>query len=122
MNHLHNSNIVYTELLKKSLLTEKQLAIIHKKVRAEKFGSNISAGAYYRQVTQCKSKIRRTLYTILLLHLVSSLEQNTFITMDKLVSQLSVICSDVNHSNLSSGDVTNVIQTIDDIVNKLINM
>jgi hypothetical protein len=119
---LHNSNIVYTELLKKSLLTNKQLAIIYKKVQAEKFDSSISAGAYYRQVAQCKSKIKRTVYTILLLHLISSLEQNAFITMDKLVSQLSVICSDVNLSNLSTEDVINVIRTVDDIVDKLVDM
>ena len=119
---LHKSNILYIELLKKSLLTENQLAIIYKKVQGEKFDFAISAGAYYRQIGQCKSKIKRTLYTILLLCLISSLEEKTFLTMEKLASQLSVISTEVNHRDLDIEGMISVIRTIDDILSKLIKM
>lgn len=120
-SELHKFDIFYTELIKKSSLTPRQLSIIYNRVQKQKFDSNITSGAYYRQVKQCKSKIRRTLYTILLLYLINCLEENTFTTLEKLLSQLSVIYSDKN-LKIQDKDVINVMKTIDDILNMLTRM
>ena len=79
---------------------------------------NISAGAYYRQLKQCRTKIKSLLYSILLLRLYGALDGEAIITLDKIALQL-----DVMSQALGSGDVTTgqSVEDVSIIVNKLID-
>src|SRR5215217_6093496 len=109
---------LYNEILLKSLFTSRQLSIIYKRATKQSSRENISAGAYYRQLKQCRLKIKSVLYSVLLLRLCGALDNQAINTLEKLALQLDVI------SQVSTGSDIGEDQTIQDIipvVNKLID-
>lgn len=112
------SNSFLVELQRKSSFTNRQLSIIYNRMAKRSSQENISAGAYYRQLKQCRTKIKSLLYSILLLRLCGALDGEAIITLDKIALQL-----DVMSQALGSGDVTTgrSVEDISIIVNKLID-
>ena len=112
------SNNFLVELQRKSSFTDRQLSIIYNRVAKHPSRENISAGAYYRQLKQCRTKIKSLLYSILLLRLWGALDGEAIITLDKIALQL-----DVMSQALGSGDVTSgrSVEEVSTIVNKLID-
>jgi hypothetical protein len=112
------SNNLYNEILLKSLFTSRQMSIIYKRAIRQSNQENISSGAYYRQLKQCRLKIKSVLYSVLLLRLCGAIDNEAINTLEKLALQLDVI-SQVS----TDGDVAKN-QTLKDIipvVNKLID-
>jgi hypothetical protein len=112
------SNNLYNEILLKSLFTSRQMSIIYKRAIRQSNQENISSGAYYRQLKQCRLKIKSVLYSVLLLRLCGALDNQAINTLEKLALQLDVI------SQISTGSDVAKNQTIQDIipvVNKLID-
>ena len=70
---MENDNLnyisIFNQFIANSIFTRKQISIIYNKIWNEKRAENISAGAYYRQLGQCRNKVRRTVYTLLFLRL-----------------------------------------------------
>ena len=112
------SNGFFVELQRKSSFTDRQLSIIYNRATKQSPREKISAGAYYRQLKQCRTKIRSLLYSILLLRLWGALDGEAIITLDKIALQL-----DVMSQALGSGDVTSgrSVEEVSTIVNKLID-
>lgn len=112
------SNIFFLELQRKSSFTDRQLSIIYNRMAKHSSLENISAGAYYRQLKQCRTKIKSLLYSILLLRLCGALDGEAIITLDKIALQL-----DVMSQALGSGDVTTgqSVEDVSIVVNKLID-
>jgi hypothetical protein len=112
------SNSFFIELQRKSSFTDRQLSIIYNRMAKHSSRENISAGAYYRQLKQCRTKIKSSLYSILLLRLCGALDGEAIITLDKIALQL-----DVMSQALISGDVTTgqSVEDVSIIVNKLID-
>jgi hypothetical protein len=113
------SNSFLVELQRKSSFTDRQLSIIYNRMANHSSRENISAGAYYRQLKQCRTKIKSLLYSILLLRLCGALDGEAIITLDKIALQL-----DVMSQALGSGDVTTGQSSVEDVssvVNKLID-
>lgn len=112
------SNSFFVELQRKSSFTDRQLSIIYNRMAKRSSRENISAGAYYRQLKQCRTKIKSLLYSILLLRLCGALDGESIITLDKIALQL-----DVMSQALGSGDVTTgqSVEDVSVIVNKLID-
>ena len=112
------SNSLFMELQRRSSFTDRQLSIIYNKMAKHSSLENISAGAYYRQLKQCRTKIKSLLYSILLLRLCGALDGEAIITLDKIALQL-----DVMSQALGSGDVTTgrSVEDVSIIVNKLID-
>ena len=106
------------ELQRKSSFTDRQLSIIYNRVAKHSSRENISAGAYYRQLKQCRTKIKSLLYSILLLRLCGALDGEAIITLDKIALQL-----DVMSQALGSGDVTTgrSVEDVSIVINKLID-
>ena len=106
------------ELQRRSSFTDRQLSIIYNKMAKHSSLENISAGAYYRQLKQCRTKIKSLLYSILLLRLCGALNGEAIITLDKIALQL-----DVMSQALGSGDVTTgqSVEDVSIVVNKLID-
>jgi hypothetical protein len=112
------SNSFFLELLRKSSFTDRQLSIIYNRMAKRSSLENISAGAYYRQLKQCRAKIKSLLYSILLLRLCGALDGEAIITLDKIALQL-----DVMSQALGSGDATTgqSVEDVSIVVNKLID-
>ena len=60
-------NNIIQGLIRKSLFTERQIEIMLNQQSMEPTKINISRGAYYRQVSQCKEKLKQYYYTAILL-------------------------------------------------------
>ncbi len=112
------SNNFYEEFQRKSLFTDRQISIIYNRVIKQSSRENISAGAYYRQVKQCRIKIKSILYSILLLRLSGALDRDAMITLDKIALQLDVMSQALGHSDTTAGQT---VQDVSTVVGKLID-
>jgi hypothetical protein len=120
---MENSNLNYTSILNhfvvNSILTEKQTSIIYNKIMKSKPSKKMTSGAYYRQLGQCRMKIRKIVYTLLLLRLFSVLDVGTFSVLDQLNNQLNVML-DKPSDEIDTTTLSNVISLVDDVIAKLI--
>lgn len=98
-----NSDAFYSEIIKKSLFTDRQISIIYKRVNSHTTVENISPGAYYRQLKQCRLKIKATLYSILLLKLCGALDNQAMVALERIATQLDVM-SQASEPRDFSGD------------------
>jgi hypothetical protein len=112
------SNNFYEEFHRKSLFTDRQISIIYNRIIKQSSRENISAGAYYRQVKQCRIKIKSVLYSILLLRLCGALDREAMISLDKIALQLDVMSQALGHSDTTAG---RTVQDVSTIVGKLID-
>ncbi len=109
---------LYNEILKRSLFTDRQISIIYNRTVKQSARENISAGAYYRQLKQCRLKIKSVLYSILLLRLNGALDDQTLNILDKIALQLEVMSQ-----ASGAGDVANghTVQDVGLVVQRLID-
>lgn len=122
---MENSNLNYTSILNhfvvNSILTEKQTSIIYNKIMKSKPSKKMTSGAYYRQLGQCRTKIRKIVYTILLLRLFSVLDVGTFSVLDQLNNQLNVMLNK-RSDEIDTTTLSNVISLVDDVIAKLVQI
>ena len=122
---MENSNLNYTSILNhfvvNSILTEKQTSIIYNKIMKSKPSKKMTSGAYYRQLGQCRTKIRKIIYTILLLRLFSVLDVGTFSVLDQLNNQLNVMLNK-RSDEIDTTTLSNVISLVDDVIAKLVQI
>ena len=120
---MENSNLDYTSILNhfivNSILTEKQTSIIYNKITKSKPSKKMTSGAYYRQLGQCRAKITKIVYTLLLLRLFSVLDTETFSVLDQLNNQLNVMLSK-RSDEIDVSTLNNVTSLIDDVIAKLV--
>jgi hypothetical protein len=120
---MENSNLNYTSILNhfvvNSILTEKQTSIIYNKIMKSKPSKKMTSGAYYRQLGQCRMKIRKIVYTLLLLRLFSVLDVGTFSVLDQLNNQLNVMLNK-RSDEIDTTTLSNVISLVDDVIVKLV--
>lgn len=114
-----NYNSIYNHFIENSVFTKKQTSIIYNKISNDKRVENISAGAYYRQLGQCRNKVRRTVYTLLLLRLLNVVDLETFAILNRLNDQLNVILNNPYHK-IDDSTLANVISLIDNVIRKLV--
>jgi len=100
------------------LFTDRQISIIYNRISKQSSRENISAGAYYRQLKQCRIKIKSVLYSILLLRLCGALDREAMITLDKVAQQLDVMSQALGHSDITAGQT---VQDVSTVVGKLID-
>ena len=108
----YNSNVFFKYIIANSLFTGRQIDIISKRLANERTVENISSGAYYRQVKQCKNKITRLLYSIILLYSINALDKESFHVLERLTSQLNVILYQKTSDNPRVQDVMSVIDQL----------
>ena len=106
---------IIDEIVKRSLFTHKQFSIIYNIHHDKHNHKNISSGAYFRQVKQCKEKIIRLHYSILLLEILGILDANTFSLLQKTTQALTVILSKESSDVCDFSTLRNVINTLDEI-------
>jgi hypothetical protein len=112
----YNFNSLYRYIIANSLFTARQIDIISRRLENRGTIENISSGAYYRQVTQSRTKIVRLLYSIILLKCIGALDHETFFAIEKMASQIEVMF-DQKISNNSRADT--VISVIEQLVKRM---
>ena len=117
----YNFSYFLTILVKNSMLTPRQVSIIYKKLDKGKSPIGISDGAYYRQVKQCKDKIRQIIYSIILLRLMKVLDERIYTILDQLnaqFTQISLVCE--QQLDISQEMHTrDLIPVLEDVISKL---
>lgn len=120
---MENSNLDYTAILNhfivNSTLTQKQTSIIYNKITKSKSSRKMTSGAYYRQLGQCRTKIRKIVYTLLLLRLFNVLDAGTFSVLDQLNNQMNVMLNK-SSDEIDASTLNNVTSLIDDVIEKLV--
>ncbi len=120
---MENGDLNYTVFLNhfiiNSIFTKKQISIIYNKMLKGKPTQNMTSGAYYRQLGQCRNKIRKAVYTLLLLRLLNVIGTETFSTLDQLNNQSNVILKKQS-DEIDVASLDNVIVLIDNVIRKLV--
>jgi len=106
-------------LIQKNLFTQRQISIIYNKINHENFKSNISSGAYYRQVRQCKNKYYQLIYTILLFRVLNFIDNDTINTIETVAKQMINISQLNQHHNTNITKSNDIIHVIDQIIKKI---
>lgn len=120
---MESSNMNFTVLLNhfiaNSILTKKQTSIIYNKMLKAKPLNNMTSGAYYRQLRQCRDKTRRVVYTLLLLRLLNCVDIQAFSVLDQVNNQLNVISNKQNEV-IDATSLNDVISLIDNVIRTLV--
>lgn len=107
------NNLLLNKFIENSLFTKRQIQIIYKIYNREERLKDISSGAYYREVKQCKDKIRKLYYSIILLNLIGVLNSEQLTTLNSLISKLDMLKDNHNmHHNNASKPVINIIEKL----------
>ena len=113
-----NFNNIISQIIKKSLFTERQIEIILNQKDLLEFEFSITKGAYYRQVGQSREKLISLFYSIILLRGLGILLPDDIDVISKLSEQISVI----NDSDVFPEREEEVISVIDRLVRQACNM
>jgi len=113
-----NFTVFLNHFIANSILTKKQTSIIYNKMLKAKPMDNITSGAYYRQLRQCRDKTRKVVYT-LLLRLLNAVDIQAFQVLDQVNSQLNVI-SNKQTEVIDATSLNDVISLIDNVIRKLV--
>ncbi|HEX2406314.1 MAG TPA: hypothetical protein VHJ38_03810 [Nitrososphaeraceae archaeon] len=111
-------NYILDFFIQKNLFTKRQISIIYNKKNLHHFKNNISLGAYYRQVKQCKIKYERLIYTILLFRLLNLMDSNTMDIIESIVEQIGNLSQQNIHHKNNITIPNDIIHVIDQIVKK----
>ena len=108
----YNFNSFYKHIIANSLFTNRQIDIICRRLESRGVIENISSGAYFRQVKQCRTKIIRLLYSIILLKYIGALDHETFFAIEKIASQLEVMLAQKSSDFSKAESVISVIEQL----------
>lgn len=118
-------NDLFNALIEKNLFTKKQISIIYNKfnIPTSNISKNrLSAGAYYRQIKQCRKKYDQLIYTLVIFRLLNFIDNSTIETIESIIKQLEKISQhDIHHNStdLVPNDIIIVIEKIIRKINKI---
>jgi|SRR3982750_2577799 hypothetical protein len=119
VNNNIQKNSLFLKIIEKSTFTNRQIQIIHNIYNRENRPKGISSGAYYREVKQCKAKIRRLYYSIIILGLMDIINNEQLITLNLAVERLYKLkdnSQDIHHDI----SISSVIGIIEQMLDKMI--
>lgn len=123
-----NYNQCFRFLIENSILTTTQVSIISKRIRNDHSPDYRTAGSYYRQVKQCKVKIRRIIYTIILLRILDVVDDNINASLEQIVIRLDEFLKlsddhrDISHITYQEGDLLSMLSMLNDVITKLVKI
>lgn len=118
-------NDFFNALIEKNLFTKKQISIIYNKFNTPVSNiskNGLSAGAYYRQIKQCRKKYDQLIYTLVLFRLLNFIDNSTIETIESIIKQLEKISQhDIHHNStvMVPNDIIIVIEKIIRKINKI---
>ena len=112
------NNLLISKIIENSLFTNKQMQIIYNIYNNEKKPNDITSGAYYREVKQCRHKIRKLYYTFILLNLLNIIKDEQIDIINLIINKLNKLND--NHDKYHDNDLKNMINIIDQLLNKIL--
>ena len=115
-------NDFFNALIEKNLFTKKQISIIYNKFNTpiSNISKNgLSAGAYYRQIKQCRKKYEQLIYTVVLFRLLNFIDNSTMETLELMIKQLEKISQHDIHHNSTQMVPNDIIIVIEKIISKI---
>jgi hypothetical protein len=111
-NNNIQKNLLFLKIVEKSTFTTRQIQIIHNVYNKENRLEGISSGAYYREVKQCKEKIRRLYYSLILLGLMDIINKEQLITLNLAVEKIYKLKDNTQdrHHDVSPNAVIDIIE------------
>ena len=112
-------------LIEKNLFTTRQISIIYNKFNNNSSSiskNKLSAGAYYRQIKQCRKKYDQLIYTLVVFRLLNFIDESTMETIQSIITQLQKIShNEINHNStqILPDDIIIVIEKIIRKINKI---
>ncbi|MDN5847697.1 MAG: hypothetical protein L0H53_15640, partial [Candidatus Nitrosocosmicus sp.] len=86
----------------------------------EKMPKEISSGAYYREVKQSKTKLRKLFYSILLLNLINVMNDDQITALNSMLNKLRML--EDNRTKYHDREINSVIIVIEDLINRIIDI
>jgi hypothetical protein len=123
-----NYNQCLRFLIENSILTSRQVSIISKRIRNDHSSDYTTAGSYYRQVKQCKVKIKRIIYTIILLRILDVVDDNINGSLEQIVIRLDELIKltddhrDISHITYQESDLLSMLNMLNDVIIKLVRI
>lgn len=114
--HNNDFDSVLKLFVANSLFTARQIDIILKRKKGSAPIENISSGAYYRQIKQCKNKITKLYYSIILLSIVDIIDLNTIGSLSKIAEQIKALKTYGDSDSSQTLRVTEVMSVINKII------
>ena len=116
-------NDLFNALIEKNLFTKKQISIIYNKLNipiSNISKNGLSAGAYYRQIKQCRKKYDQLIYTLVIFRLLNFIDNSTIETIESIIKQLEKISQhDIHHHNSTVMVPNDIIIVIEKIISKI---
>jgi hypothetical protein len=112
------NNSILLEIIENSNFTERQIQIIYKIYNNEKRLKEISSGAYYREVKQCRNKIKKFYYSIILLRLLNILNEEKLFVLNSIVDKLYTL--ENNHDKYHNNNLKSVIDIIEQVLDRIL--
>ena len=123
-----NYNQCLMFLIQNSILTPRQVSIISKRIRNDRSREYRSAGSYYRQVKQCKTKITRIVYTLILLRILNVIDGDINASLEQIITKLDELVKlsdghkDVSHVTYQESELLSMLSMLNDVITKLIKI
>ncbi len=118
----NKKNEILDILIENSIITQRQISIIYNKVSMQEPMKNITSGAYYRQIKQCRQKIKEILYSIILLSISGAIDKDSVLILKKTIEQIESLVVTNEQDSLSHKSIVDVILLIDQIITKCIHI
>lgn len=119
-------------LVENSILTRRQLSIIIRRLKKEEPPKNISAGAYYRQVKQCRKKIKKIIYTLILLRVLQVFDNTMNSALERIMIQMVALTTldrrtnDITDTIISQNEVEvnldEIFSVLENVIMRLVNI
>lgn len=114
------NNLLILKILKNSSFTERQMQIIYNIKSGQKRPMNLSSGAFYREAKQSKDKIKKNLYSLLLMQILGIIDKEQIFAFLSVIDRLNLATD--NHNINHNKEASSVINVIEQLITKMINM
>jgi hypothetical protein len=114
-----NSNNLFGYLVANSLFTPHQISIISKRLQSSGKPENISSGAYWRQVRQCREKVMAVLYSAILLQSTGVLQPEALSALSRMAEQLGVMFASEGSDVPLQARTADVISVIEQLLKRM---
>jgi hypothetical protein len=117
-NNKIENNLLLLRIIENSTFTNRQIQIIYNIYNREERLKEITSGAYYREVKQCKNKIRKLYYSFILLNLLDIFDKEQLLTINSVIEKLYRLQN--NHGKYHDNSIKAVINIIDQMIGKML--
>lgn len=114
-----NSSQLFSHLVANSIFTDKQISIILNRLQAGGRPPNLTSGAYYTQVRQCREKVNAVLYSVVLLQSTGVLEEQGLVALSQVAEQLRVIWPSETRDILAPERMESVMSVMSQLIKRV---